>query len=293
MGSKGALSLQQTSLLLETLQGSEEITFEAVATKFHDVIPKSEHFKACCALTFLLQDPHLLLAPQRLRALFILHDVYKGEPLVSHPFLSFLVEAATAETVNPPERMLALHLLSSQAESGSLCKLLAKKTLSGFVSDIEPAAFNNLPNRDHMLRKHGLDRPTSQAGASCFKQTAVLSVVADPEKEFLDGLPMETELCYQGTDAVREKTAAILLGKAGLHGFEAPYVRPKPPVLRTTPGELKWLLPTLSHKLLWDSHMCADTSRVSAVRYTGRSLCGMIAWLAGSAFSKFYVRTLH
>jgi hypothetical protein len=51
-----------------------------------------------------------------------------------------------------------------------------------------------------------------------------------------------------------------------MHGFEPPFVRPSPPVLRPIPGELMWLHLDIPHQLLWDSMMCADTSRISAVR---------------------------
>ena len=70
----------------------------------------------------------------------------------------------------------------------------------------------------------------------------------------------------RANDADREASSRALLATTGMHGFEAPFVRPSPPVLRPMPGELMWLHLDIPHQLLWDSMMCADTSRISAVR---------------------------
>lgn len=70
----------------------------------------------------------------------------------------------------------------------------------------------------------------------------------------------------RANDADRDASTAALLSAAGMHGFEAPFVRPAPCVLRPMAGELVWLHLDIPHHLLWDANMCADTSRISAVR---------------------------
>lgn len=77
---------------------------------------------------------------------------------------------------------------------------------------------------------------------------------------------MEPHSGSRANDADREASSRALLATTGMHGFEAPFVRPSPHVLRPMPGELMWLHVDIPHQLLWDSMMCADTSRISAVR---------------------------
>jgi len=57
-----------------------------------------------------------------------------------------------------------------------------------------------------------------------------------------------------------------LIENIGLQGFEAPFVRPRPPVLGVMEDELKWIYPEIPLPLLWDSSMCEDTSRISAIK---------------------------
>eukprot|EP00976_Prorocentrum_cordatum_P062444 1176720-Prorocentrum_minimum.AAC.1 len=87
---KGLLSLQQTATLLSVF--ADDRPFEETGQLFSRTFKGADKFTACCALTVLIQDPIMLKPYQRLATLYVLYDVYKGEPVASNPFLALLVE---------------------------------------------------------------------------------------------------------------------------------------------------------------------------------------------------------
>jgi len=255
---KGLLSFQETASLLSVL--AEDRPFEATAAAFNKTFARGDQFRACSALTVLLQDAHLLRAYQRIAALFLLYDTYKSENLTSNPFLNHLVEAAGDPNVEAAERFFILQLLTVPPP-----RELPRKTVVEFLTSISPASLQNLPSKEFLYHTFQ-DRLRSPPGTSCFKQKYTSRSVPDPEVP-ISLSPAQGPTPVQLTDSNQSaSTVASVLSNVGLHGFEPPYVRPKPPVLVPLDGELRWLSPETPHELLWDSSMCADTSQVSAVR---------------------------
>ncbi|KAJ7560881.1 hypothetical protein O6H91_03G004400 [Diphasiastrum complanatum] len=82
------------------------------------------HFKICCSLVILLQEPKLLKQQERLVAYFILYDLYEAEQRSSSPFMSMLVDAAADERVEKLERAFVLSMLrASGGNSKEVCTI--------------------------------------------------------------------------------------------------------------------------------------------------------------------------
>ncbi|XP_050720348.1 CCR4-NOT transcription complex subunit 11-like [Eriocheir sinensis] len=85
-----ALSSKGLSTLLGILseESTESYTLEQITHQILQNFNKEDYFKLGSALVFLLQQPDLLPCPaQRLTALTILHELYRGEPPPANPFL--------------------------------------------------------------------------------------------------------------------------------------------------------------------------------------------------------------
>lgn len=255
---KTLLSLQESASLLSVF--SDDRTFEATSAAFTRTFPRADQFKACCAISILIQDGNLLRPNQRLSALFVLYDIHKTEPITANPFLNVLVEVAGNVKGENAERYFVLQLLSNQVP-----RELPRRTIVEFLNSIDPTALQNLPSKE-ILQRTLLDRWGNEPGTSSFKHAALLPSVPDPVPALATDLNHGPPGAQPTDEGQRENTAISLLSQTALHGFEPPYVRPKPPVLAAFEGELRWLSPDVPHELLWDSSMCADTSRVSAVR---------------------------
>lgn len=93
------LSPKDLAKLLDLLNEENlDITLENLCNQLHQSFPKEDRFKVGTTLLLLLQ--HVDLLPkhiQRIIALTLLFDLYKGEPLASTPFATVFVQVLKAQ----------------------------------------------------------------------------------------------------------------------------------------------------------------------------------------------------
>lgn len=78
------LSQHELNNLLEVLSDDTK-TFEQCLSHFNRFFNKSEWFKACCSLSFLIEG-NLLQKSQRIIAFYILYELYRHENVSTTPF---------------------------------------------------------------------------------------------------------------------------------------------------------------------------------------------------------------
>ncbi|XP_071439537.1 CCR4-NOT transcription complex subunit 11 [Hetaerina americana] len=96
-----SLSVKELTSLLGLLseENTDSQTLESLASQLHQCFNKQDHFKVGCALILLLQQSDLLPRPsQRLAAITLLHEMYRGEPVAMNPFASAFVHL-----LHPPD----------------------------------------------------------------------------------------------------------------------------------------------------------------------------------------------
>ncbi|GBG61653.1 hypothetical protein CBR_g22449 [Chara braunii] len=272
------LTPRETSLLLLSVLVDER-PLDVSAGAFMKAFPRQDLFRGCCALVLLLEDRVLLKPGQRLAALYILFYVYsleRPDAGACNPFMGILVDAASDETAEKVERDFILQLVRNPAS-----RELGRKTPKDIAASFDPSTATALPSRD-ALRKELADSLPAEPSASSFRRAGVHNAVADPSvpKGFDKDTPEYISLVGfpKSSSATREGAAAELMQNLSLKGFEPPWARPAPPILPPQDGEMVWLHPDTNHELLWDTSMCADTSRGAAVRdLMARALKGPLA----------------
>ncbi|KAK6642326.1 hypothetical protein RUM43_003827 [Polyplax serrata] len=96
-----ALSVKEFSALLNIIseENVESHSLDSLAAQINQQFKKEDHFKVGCALVMLLQQSDLQpKSTQRLAIISLLNDLYKGESVVSNPFLSVFIHL-----LHPPE----------------------------------------------------------------------------------------------------------------------------------------------------------------------------------------------
>lgn len=88
-----SLSAKDLTKLLDILdEENANSTLENLSSQLHSAFLKEEHFKVGMTLLLLLQHVDLLPKElQRIIAVAMLFDLYKGEPLASTPFAPVIV----------------------------------------------------------------------------------------------------------------------------------------------------------------------------------------------------------
>lgn len=83
-----SLSAKELTKLLDLLdEENANSTLESLSNQLHLAFSKDEHFKVGMTLLLLLQHADLLPKElQRVVAVAMLYDLYKGEPLATTPF---------------------------------------------------------------------------------------------------------------------------------------------------------------------------------------------------------------
>eukprot|EP00741_Cyanophora_paradoxa_P012463 tig00020610_g12042.t1 len=227
----------------------EDSRLESVAANFCKTFAKEDHFKAGCALAFLLQDAFLQPA-QRIAAFFILFDLYKAEEPGSNPFLSVFVDALERQNLDPSERQYLISLLCSPSPE------LPQKSANEVLAAYSPEAGSALPMPDLESVKR-LYRDRQPPNTNAFRSTAVAPILPDPE--YPSTVPEEPYPAQVDPFLLAEEEVT-------LNGFEAPFVRPPPPIMPPTERELLWLDPETPHHVVWDDAMCSDSSAGVEIR---------------------------
>ncbi|KAL3845935.1 hypothetical protein ACJIZ3_003338 [Penstemon smallii] len=263
------LGFQDSGKLLMLLNGGEERTLEEIVLDFNSKFTHSLEFYACSALDLLLTEPKekLLNQTQRLIAFAIIHQAYASQHPSSNPFISKLVDVACDEEAEKYERAFILQLLGSSSTMTS--KELLKQTAADYIRNFNQS-LHSFPPHEHLLQEY-CSKNSPESFKCAFKENPVKNVIPDPD--FPDGCNIDSsEFDSQSgvTSKIgsgdRAETIGGLLTTLSEEGLGPQWIRPFPPRLPITYGELLWLNPEVNHELLWDYGMCADTSRGAAVR---------------------------
>ncbi|KOO35011.1 upf0760 protein [Chrysochromulina tobinii] len=245
------LTQKEVAALVEILAAGYSL--EAAAAAFQRAFVRADHFRVAAAICMMLED-NLLPAKEVSTALYIVHDLYKSEAPVVHPFLSFLVQLLQ------PSSPCALQL----HERNLLCLLLAqppdkdvgKKTPAQLETMWRDGEQQPLPNLVQ-LRAPFAER---DAQVPEMRRAGISALVPDPQ-------PLDAP----GSGASAAATDGEVLGleqHLGLLRFEPQLLRPPPPLLDSRDEEVIWLNPQsdYSFDVLWDHSMGADNVKGAEVR---------------------------
>ncbi|XP_047945401.1 CCR4-NOT transcription complex subunit 11-like isoform X1 [Salvia hispanica] len=262
------LGFEDCGKLLRLLSAGEDKTVEEIVAEFNSKFPRSLHFYACSALDFLTTDPKekLLNPTQRLIAFAIIHQAYSSQQPSSNPFISKLVGAACDDVAEKYERAFVLLLLSSTSVNG---REFLKQSAADYINNFDLSS-HTFPQREQLQQQY-FSKVQPEPFKCLLKDNSVKNIVPDPDvprgcdsnsSEF-DPQPGVTSKIGSGN---KEETIVGLLSSLSLDGLGPQWIRPLPPRLPVMDGELLWLNPDMTHELLWDYGMCADTSRGAAVK---------------------------
>ncbi|KAK3927295.1 CCR4-NOT transcription complex subunit 11 [Frankliniella fusca] len=259
-----ALTVKELHSLLGILSEEtvERLTLEGITLQLHQAFAKQDHYKVGCALVLLLQQPDLLPRPaQRLAAIVLLYDMYKGEPMALNPFTTVFVHL-----LHPPDEMgkTSMRKLEyagempriSAVEKNFLAQLvtstsreLLKKTATQVINS-EPSSYHSvdITSVQLALAERQSELPhTARAG--------VPVVLPDSESR----IPL-----VQPDPTVPRKTAeALLTGEKPIvqQFYKPEFLRLVPP-LHECEDEMAWLNITEphKHKPAYDVTLCVSKS---------------------------------
>lgn len=248
------ISSAELTALLELLK-DEDKPLEAVGAAFAKAFPRADHFRLACAMCTLLVDGLITLPAQRLASLFVLHDLYRAEPLGSQPFLPFLVEQLGRANDGPGVRV----------EHNLLCLLLAEPP------NKDVSKRSALEIRASLGAGEPLPAPNLHGALAAFaerdqhipplRRRAVHSAVLEPAADD-DGVAGADALAAAGARGEELSDAELAFGT-----FEPPFARPPPPLLPAGEDEILWLSAcTEGGSLLWDDSLCSESGKSLEVR---------------------------
>ncbi|XP_066985827.1 CCR4-NOT transcription complex subunit 11 [Macrobrachium rosenbergii] len=258
-----ALSTNELSNLLGILSEEtvERATLEQLVQQIYQNFNKQDYFKLGSALVFLLQQPDLLPSPtQRLSAITILHELYRGEPPPNNPFLPVFVNllhppddiakgigkklefAGQLPRISPSETVF-LSTLITDKNSKELLKRTAAQIMSLDVSNHPPVDTTALKMS---LTEVLADRP-------CTAKSAIPVVYSHPQALPTPGLLSEIGQVKRTCEALLSGPKPTLAQQY----FTPEIIRLTPP-LHVAEDELVWItsLDRAEHKITYDSSMC-------------------------------------
>lgn len=257
-----ALSTKELTNLLNLLsdENMQSCNLESLVATYHRYFTRQDSYRVGSALVLLLRQRDLLPSPpQRLAALFLLHELYRSDSTSANPFTLFFVQLLQSNRDNNGGASSTEQWFLSQILSPSLPRELYKKT---------PAALTSLDASQRLVPDVGvlvaalLEQQSDIGAHNCMGLSCVIpdgdtahpSISPDPA---LSGQVAETLLC--GPEQLTEQP------------FEPSFIRPLPP-LHPCSNEIMWLTPSESqYSIKWDPLMC--TSSGSEVRKLFSKAC--------------------
>ncbi|XP_071535842.1 CCR4-NOT transcription complex subunit 11 isoform X3 [Panulirus ornatus] len=242
-------------------ESTDSATLEQITHQIFQHFTREDFFKLGSALVFLLQQPDLLPSPsQRISAITILHELYRGEPPPNNPFLPVFINilhppddvakgtgkkleyAGQLPRISQPE-IVFLSTLITDKNSKELLKRTASQIMSIDVTNHPPVDTSSLKQS---LAELLAERPDSA-------KSAVPVVYSHPQPSHTSGLLSEV-------GQVKRTCEALLCGPMptlAQQYFTPEIIRLTPP-LHIAEDELVWITPVdrAEHKVMYDSSMC-------------------------------------
>lgn len=279
-----SLSVKDLGFLLGILgeENTESHTLEALSAQLHQYFSKQDYYKVGCAIVLLLQQADLLPKPtQRLAAIYLLYELYRGDSMAINPFATVFIHllhppeetnkgsarkleyAGQLPRLCPVEKNFLAQLITNPSKEKPL-----KKTASQVLgSDI--ATFHNVDVTGIQLAL--AERQSELPHTS---RSAVPLILPDADTR------VNSKNLYPDQNMIKKTVETLLSG-------DKPYVDQcyKPEFLRLVPplhcceDELVWL--NLSgpseHKCAYDVTMCVSNCEgVEAKRLMARAFKGAL-----------------
>ncbi|EEC67934.1 hypothetical protein OsI_35651 [Oryza sativa Indica Group] len=252
----GSLRPAECADLLGLVAGVKR-PLEDVVADFLARIQPERRLRFGAAINFVLKDKMMLRPAERLVAFTILHQGYSSQ--LENPFVPLIIHAACDETSDKPEQLFLQLLLNST--NGDNDREILKHSAADYLEESAYAS-QVLLTREQLERQYTCNEVQPQPSTGSFREATVRSVIPDPD--ISQSCTDSSEISI--TKSNRDNLVTGLLQQTSLDGIGPQWIRPPPPRLEILDGELQWLNLDNNHELLWDSSMCADTSRGAAIR---------------------------
>lgn len=256
-----SLSPKDLVKLLEVLNEENlDTPLDSLCNQLHQNFPKEDRFKVGTTLVLLLQQADLLPKHvQRIIALTLLFDLYKGEPLASTPFATVFVQALKPrEEASNGNSKLPNHTgpvpFLSHCERNLLINLLGhaqkdilKKTPHQIVDELPfaPVPPLDLTSLEQQLLEHQSELPSvSKCGTSVILPDMDHSKGAEPDKATIKNV---TESLTVGDPPLSRQT------------YRPEFIRLVPPLFHSA-NELAWFNVTepTQFTIEYDTSMCVS-----------------------------------
>ncbi|KAF0895192.1 hypothetical protein E2562_008532 [Oryza meyeriana var. granulata] len=252
----GSMRPDECADLLSLVSGVKR-PLEDVVADFLTRIPPERRLRFGAAINFVLKDKNMLRPAERLIAFAILRQVYSSQ--LENPFIPLLIHAACDETSDKPEWVFLQLLLNST--NGDNNREILRHSAADYLEESAYAS-QVLLTREQLERRYACKEVQPQPCTGSFRAATVRSAIPDPDVSQSCTDSSEISLAKSN----RDNLITSLLQQTSLNGIGPQWIRPPPPRLEILERELQWLNLDNNHELLWDSSMCADTSRGAAIR---------------------------
>ncbi|KAF5303630.1 hypothetical protein FQA39_LY09877 [Lamprigera yunnana] len=253
-----ALTMSQCDTLLNLLSDTnvKVQTLEALANDLHKKFEISDHFKVGSCLVMLLQQDLLDEPEQRLAAVTLLHELYRGESIENTPFVNVFLYL-----LHPPEQQSNVGAPKLEYP-GQLPKLSApeKNFLAQLISDVPKDAIlkktaSQIINSDVVgptnidLSAIQLTTSEKQSELPYTCRSAIPAVIALPEKQ--------TNSYVVESDKKDEFAEKLLTTDNLYRTYKPEFVTLAPPILNCK-DEPVWMnvISPKEHTIAYDTTMC-------------------------------------
>lgn len=236
------------------LLGDGTKPLEMLASNFINAFAGHERFRVACGLCSMVSDKLLPAVVQRVTALVIVYEAFRRDGEGSHPFLPAFADCVSS-----------LSAADRKVERNLLCILLADS-----------------PSGD-VVKRTGNDLCTMLAAMDALQVPSTMSASAEVTKKVVDQLPQLRRLGVRPSRPSNQAESAqwaewrlaaaangdlpLPMRELSMRAVEPEFMRPVPPLLAPSAGEVLWLTPcNEGGSLLWDNSMCTENLKSTEVR---------------------------
>ncbi|XP_047000299.1 CCR4-NOT transcription complex subunit 11 [Schistocerca americana] len=283
-----SLSVKELSSLLSILSEDnvDNQTLETLSAQMHQCFSKQDFYKVGCAIILLLQQADLLPKPtQRMAAICLLHELYRGEGMSTNPFAAVFVHL-----LHPPDEVSKLTTRKLEY-AGQLPRLLQveKNFLMHLITNPTKEVLKKTPNQilnSDLANTHpnvditgiqlALAERQSELPLTCRSGIPVILPDGDNRSEPRMGLMS----MYSEQNIAKKTAEALLTGNNPVvdQYYKPEFLRLAPP-LHSCEDELVWLNVTgvSELKAAYDVTMCVSNSEgVEAKRLMAKAFKGAL-----------------